>query len=422
MTTYTGRDFWERHSTRWPVAPLRALARLGTGHTPSRSHAEYWENCTIPWVTTEDLTSRSDSGLAPLMDTRQKVSEIGLANSAAVLHPTNTVMLSRTASIGHSVRIGRPMATTQAFVTWTCGPLLDPRYLLLVFKAMAPEFDRLAYGSTHLTIYFPDIEQLRVPVPPLPMQWAIADFLDAETARIDALIAKKRRMMEVVDDWEQAEGLATLGDFRTGPTKTLRQYGVGVLTGPFGTVLSAAEYVDGGVPLINPTHIRRGRLEPELGVSVPQGVADRIKRHKLRPDDVVMGRKGDVGRCAIVPPSAAGWICGSDSIAIRCNREGLRPEYIAGILQLDLYRQQLQRNSTGAMVASVNEGTLLGLRLLDVPPTQQADAVERWNGVIRRRDRLVERLDRQIDLLLEHRQALLTAAVTGDLEVPGVAA
>ena len=144
MTTYSGRIFGE-FSCRWPLAPLKALASVGTGHT-RLDHPEWWQDCTIPWVTTEDLTSRSDSGLAPLMHTNQRSAELGLANSAAVLHSTDTVMLSRTASVGHVVRIGRPMATTQAFVTWTCGPLLDPRYLVLVLIAMKPEFERIAYG------------------------------------------------------------------------------------------------------------------------------------------------------------------------------------------------------------------------------------------------------------------------------------
>ena len=135
-----------------------------------------------------------------------------------------------------------------------------------------------------------------------------------------------------------------------------------------------------------------------------------------------MGRKGDVGRAAIVPSHADGWICGSDSIAIRCDSRQLVPDYLAAVLHVDLYRQQLQSNSTGALVASVNEGTLVALRLPDLTVQEQESAIERIAVIRDKRDSLVSRLERQIALLQEHRQALITAAVTGQFEIPGVAA
>lgn len=172
---------------------------MGTGHTPDRNKPEYWEDCTIPWVTTPDVTKRAGS-LVPLMETEQQISELGLANSAAVLHPTDTVMLSRTASVGYSVRIGRPMSTTQAFVTWMAGSSLEPRYLLLVLRAMQQEWQRLAYGSTHLTIYMPDLESIRIPLPPLEEQRRIADFLDSEITQMARLVDLRHRQARVLAD------------------------------------------------------------------------------------------------------------------------------------------------------------------------------------------------------------------------------
>ena len=61
--------------------------------------------------------------------------------------------------------MGSDMATSQDFVTWTCGPLLEPRFLLLCLRAMRRDLlERLAQGSTHKTIYMPDIESIRVPL------------------------------------------------------------------------------------------------------------------------------------------------------------------------------------------------------------------------------------------------------------------
>lgn len=322
-----------------------------------------------------------------------------------------------------------------AYVEWSapdlvCGyhlSLIRPsrvygRYLHYSMQSTRTR-EQLAMGATGVTRFglrSEQLESVQIWVPPTAIQRAIADYLDAETARIDALISKKRRMIELVNEGAQASLLQAIGTWRSGPSRTLRQYGTSVFTGPFGTVLSASEYVDGGIPIINPTHISSGVITPEFAVTVSPEVAERIKRHRLEKGDLVMGRKGDVGRSAIVTEREAGWICGSDSIAIRCGR-ALTPEFLAAALRIDLFRQQLARASTGAMVANLNEGTLLGMKLPDLSRAQQTWAVERSSAVFSRQEKLVGRLAVQLDLLAEHRQALITAAVTGELDIPGAA-
>ena len=300
----------------------------------------------------------------------------------------------------------------------------DPRYLEYCASAafFQGSIESDAITSTISNFNAERYGNLRVPDRLASTQQAIADFLDTETARIDALITKKRRMLNVLDEWEQRTALSAVGDFREVRTRTLRQYGADVVTGPFGTVLSASEYTDGGVPLINPSHINRGLLFPDPKVSVPQIVANRISRHKLQPGDIVMGRKGDVGRSAIVPIFAEGWICGSDSIAIRCRKGGVHPEFLLAALRLDLYRQQLARSSTGATLTNVNDGVLLDLCLPALDRAAQLIAVRTCEEAWRRRDQLNGRLTTQIALIREHRQALITAAVTGEIDIPGAAA
>jgi type I restriction enzyme, S subunit len=263
---------------------------------------------------------------------------------------------------------------------------------------------------------------IKVNLPDVDTQRDIARFLDAETARMDALIQRRRRMIELLGEREQASLIETMGDWRAEVTRSLRQYRTRVLTGPFGTQLAADEYVDGGVPLINPTHIRRGRLIPESGVSVPEAVAERLSRHRLAAGDIVMGRKGDVGRAAVVPSESHGWLCGSDSIAIRTDPDRLLPRWLALVLHVDLYRQQLAAGSTGAMMANVNETTLSTLRIPDLTLEEQARAADAAATVVKRYEFLAGRGARQIELLVEHRHALVTAAVTGQLDLAKVAA
>jgi type I restriction enzyme S subunit len=161
----------------WPVVPLKFYAKTGTGHTPSRQHPEYWidEDCGLPWFTLADVHQIRDGRQDAVTDTSERISRVGLANSSAVRHPAGTVLLSRTASVGFSAVMGVDMAVSQDFMTWTCGPDLDPRYLLIALRAMQPELRRLMYGSTHKTIYMPDLQALRVPMPSVDRQREIIE-------------------------------------------------------------------------------------------------------------------------------------------------------------------------------------------------------------------------------------------------------
>lgn len=104
----------------WNVQRTKYVARLRSGHTPSRQHAEYWLDCTIPWFGLADVWQIRDGRKEYVVETAEKISELGLANSAARLLPQGTVVLSRTASVGFSAITGTSMATTQDFVIDYC--------------------------------------------------------------------------------------------------------------------------------------------------------------------------------------------------------------------------------------------------------------------------------------------------------------
>lgn len=209
---------------RWDTAKVCLVARLESGHTPSRQHPEYWvpEDCTIPWFSLADVWQLREANQNYLGDTAEKISPLGVANSAARVLPAGTVVLSRTASVGFAGIMPRPMATTQDFANWVCGPRLVPEYLLWAFRAMKPEFARLMMGSTHQTIYMPDIRRLAIPVPPVPEQRAIARLLDHKTAAIDAVIASKKRLLQANTELRQAyiTQAVTKGLDLTVPTQT----------------------------------------------------------------------------------------------------------------------------------------------------------------------------------------------------------
>lgn len=190
----------------WEVPLLRLVARIESGHTPSRQHPEYWvrDECVIPWFSLADVWQLRDGRGKYLGDTNESISELGMANSAARLLPKGTVVLSRTASVGFSGIMPRPMATTQDFVNWICGPRVTPDHLLWLFRAMKPEFERLMMGSTHQTIYMPDVRQFRGPLPPIAEQKTIAAFLDQESVRFGEAADKIGTQSDRLQEYRQA--------------------------------------------------------------------------------------------------------------------------------------------------------------------------------------------------------------------------
>ncbi len=210
--TATGREFkdsgipWlSAAPEHWRAAPLSLVAQLGSGHTPSRERPDWWLDCEIPWITTGEVTQMRSDRIEYISETRERISEVGLANSAAELHPASTVVLSRTASAGFSAIMGADMATSQDFVTWTCGPLLEPRFLLLCLRAMRTDLlERLAQGSTHKTIYMPDIKSIRIPLPPLEEQRQIVTRTWDEIRRIDDVVDRLDSQVQLLREHRQA--------------------------------------------------------------------------------------------------------------------------------------------------------------------------------------------------------------------------
>ena len=188
----------------WDVVRTKFVARLRSGHTPSRQHPEYWTDCTIPWFGLADVWQIRAGAVEYVSETAELISKLGLDNSSARLLPEGTVILSRTASVGFSAIMGTDMATTQDFANWVCGLRIKSEYLLYVFRSMRSEFRRLIMGSTHQTIYMPDLGEFMAPVPPLDIQERIVGHIREETAKLHALRAKVQKAMDLLKEYRTA--------------------------------------------------------------------------------------------------------------------------------------------------------------------------------------------------------------------------
>lgn len=178
----------------WKWVLLSEIAELGTGHTPSRDHPEYWDG-DVPWIGIRDARAHH-SGV--IVETSQTITELGLAHSAARLLPKDTVCLSRTASVGYVVKMGRLMATSQDFVTWSCSGAIDPDFLMKALLAEGDDIRNFGEGSTHTTIYFPEVKAFHISLPPVPEQQRIVAKLDSLFARSKAARTELRRIPALV--------------------------------------------------------------------------------------------------------------------------------------------------------------------------------------------------------------------------------
>lgn len=184
---------------KWEWVSLLRIARQETGHTPSRSRDDWWGG-DVCWMSIPDANLHHGR---VIFDTIQKTNEQGLANSSARLLPAGTVVLSRTASVGYICIMGREMATSQDFATWTCTDALLPEYLMYALLSEGEDIKKFGEGSTHTTIYFPEIRAFHIKLAPLDEQREIVRRIETAFAKIDRLAAEAAKALKLLGCLDQ---------------------------------------------------------------------------------------------------------------------------------------------------------------------------------------------------------------------------
>ena len=427
----------------WDVGPLRRFAEMKTGHTPSRQAPEYWENCSIPWFGLADVWQLRDGTRKYLGDTAEKISELGLKNSAAELLPAGTVVLSRTASVGYSGIMPVPMATTQDFWNWVCGERAIPEFVLLLLRAMKPEFQRLTMGSTHKTIYQPDAATLAACIPPVAEQRAIATFADVHSARIDALISEQRRLVELLNEKRRAvnshaitkglnthtrmkpSGIEWLGDVPAHWDVTRVKYVVRSLDQGWSPQCEGfpAEGLDEwGVLKVG--CVNGGVFNPSENKRLPPDLAP-VPELALAAGDILISRANTrelVGSAAVVREDHPNLMLCDKLYRLRAHATTCHPQFLASYLGTSAVRGQIELQANGASASMVNIGQSTVLEMpIAVPPAQeQVEILRSLDDTTINLRTLTSEAERAITLLHERRTALISAAVTGKIDVRGL--
>lgn len=184
----------------WQWIPLVQIARMESGHTPSRDVPGYW-NGDVPWIGIRDARANHEG---TIYSTQQSTNQSGLDNSAARLLPVGTVCISRTASVGYVVKMGVPMATSQDFVNWIPTQCVDAEWLKWLFVAEKESLLRFGKGSTHTTIYFPEWLSLHVALPHIEEQIEIARRVQELLTLADDMVARVNDAKKRIDALTQS--------------------------------------------------------------------------------------------------------------------------------------------------------------------------------------------------------------------------
>lgn len=179
--------------TGWRWHKLTDIARLESGHTPSRIRPDWWGG-DVSWISLTEIRALDGTWVE---STKLRTNEQGIANSAARILPRGTVCLSRTASVGFVAIMATPMATSQDFANWVCGNELDPEFLMYALTSSRQELRELATGATHKTIYMPTLEAFHVCAPGVEEQRQIATRLKAQLFEVE--IARQAAQAQVRD-------------------------------------------------------------------------------------------------------------------------------------------------------------------------------------------------------------------------------
>lgn len=185
-------------------------------------------------------------------------------------------------------------------------------------------------------------------------------------------------------------------------------------TGPFGSLLHKSDYENGGIPVVNPMQIIDGRIvaTPEMAVSL--AAVKSLSAFQLRVGDVVIGRRGEMGRCAFVTTEESGWLCGTGSMIIK-PQVSVHGEFLQRILSSPPIIANLENTSVGTTMVNLNNSTLAKLNI-PLPTLAEQEAIA---SALSDADAWIESLEQLIAKKRQIKQGAMQELLTGKRRLPG---
>ena len=240
-------------------------------------------------------------------------------------------------------------------------------YYYLSSPAVYRMFQNMAVGGVVNNLNSEMVRKLVVPVPCKEEQEQIATVLD----RINDLISLRKKQLQKLDDLVKSRFVEMFGD----PVSNPKEWEIVPLSneadikiGPFGSLLHKEDYIVGGHALVNPSHIVSGKIVPDHELTVSDEKYAELAVYHLKVGDVVLGRRGEMGRCAVVEQE--GLLCGTGSLIIR-SKGDLRADFIQKIISFPSFKETIEEMAVGQTMPNLNVPIVSAFQIIKPPKKTQ---------------------------------------------------
>ena len=410
----------------WSVSPIRRIFRVVNGGTPTSS-PENWGG-DIPWATPQDLAKSNGYKIS---STQRCLTSAGL-NAGSRTVPRGSLIVSSRAPIGYVSETTTAMAFNQGCKGLIPTQRVDIRFFRYQLSSMVKQLQFLGQGSTFQELSADSLASIPLADPSLSIQRHVADYLDIETARIETIISKKRRLVELLSEYTDSvvfNGVSGRLTSPSSPVKSSRISWVGDIPKHFTTPWLGAfhttqlgKMLNSGAasgpdqyPYIKNTNVRWDHFDLDDLPTMTFDASDR-QRCGLRVGDVLICEGGEVGRSAV-------WNHDKDIFfqkalhRVRPLEENV-PRYLMYCLWAAAKLGVFEVEGNQATIVHLTGEKLREHRFPWPPLKEQEEIVELIDAERKRVHQITMSLRKQIELLTERRQALISAAVTGMKSVP----
>ncbi len=421
-------EWLPRIPTHWVDRKIARDMSFVVGWTPPSGKQEFYDG-DLPWVTIADMTQMT------VDDTKSKISHLAVQEKGAEVVPAGSMLFSFKLSVGKVSFLAIDSYTNEAIASFLPGGSID----LAFWKYAAPEFipkygRENIYGATLLNQEL--IGSVRFFTPEKVEQAQIARFLDHETAKIDALIEQQQRLIELLKEKRQAvishavtKGLDPNVPMKDSGVEWLGEvpahWKVGALrwyAAIQGGIAKGKEYGDKNLivlPYLRVANVQSGHIDLSE-VKEIQVLEDEVERYSLKPGDVLMNEGGDndkLGRGAVWRGQIEPCLHQNHVFAIR-PIEGLSSDWLAIFTQAGGARIYFFIHSKQITnLASISASNVMGMHL-PIPSVDEQISIIQYLGKDQLAfEELVSQGESTINLLQERRSALISAAVTGKIDV-----
>jgi len=428
--------FFKDIPAEWESIPLKYACDL-TSDYGANIPADRYVSVGIRFLRTSDINDNGELASGGVF--------ISEADAAEYLLVERDLLISRSGTLGRSFLYSTshgPCAYAGYLIRYHLKQSFHPRYVFYLTKSAGFQewIGTVAIEATIGNVNGEKYANFSFPAPGFETQLLIVNYLDRETFRLDRLIAEKKHMLALLEEKLAAyiSTVVTCGLNLGAPVRASGQEWLGEIPshwdllqlrfvcsslqiGPFGTQLHAEEYIDNGVPLINPAHLKGNKITPDYGISVDESTAARLAVHKLEAGDIVFGRRGELGRCGVVQEDQVGWLCGTGSLRARCKKNLVDPGYVALVFNGSSAASRLTLDSVGSTMDNLNTEMLGHFRIPLPPLVEQKEILNAVELSQHTGNALRDSLQASIMLAKERRAALITAAVTGQIPMEELA-